>query len=67
MLHNIQDEFTKETTYLQSLYLVLFNLARQLHLCLVQVLFLQTMILTGGIVMGRLGHEQFLFYFSFIF
>jgi len=47
MLHNNQDEFTKETAHLWGLYQVLFILAEQFHLFLAQVLFLQTMILTG--------------------
>ena len=45
MLHNIQDVFIKETNYLQNLHLVLYNLAKQFHLFLAQVLFLQTIIL----------------------
>ena len=47
MLHNTQDKFTKEAAHLWGLPLILFNLARQLRLFLVQVLSLWTMILIG--------------------
>jgi len=46
MLHNNQDEFTKEATHLQGLYQEPFILAKQFCLFLAQVLFLWTMILT---------------------
>ena len=51
MLHNVQEEFTKEVVHLQSLFLVQFNLAEQFHLFLAQVLSLQTMILTGRMLL----------------
>ena len=34
MLYDTQEEFTKETVYLQDLSLVQFNLAKQFHLFL---------------------------------
>jgi len=40
MLHNNQDEFTKEATYLQGLHWVLSILVKQFCLFLAQVLFL---------------------------
>jgi len=46
MLHNTQEQFTKEAVYLQGLPLVQFNLIKQFCLFLAQVLFLQTTILT---------------------
>jgi len=51
MLHNTQEEFTKETVHLWGLSLVQFNLAEQFCLFLAQVLSLQTMILTGRILL----------------
>ena len=50
MLHDAQEEFIKEVIYLWGLSLVQFNLAKQFCLFLAQVLFLQTMILTGRIL-----------------
>jgi len=47
MLHNDQDEFTKNTAYFQGLYWVLSILAKQFCLFLAQVSSLWTMILTG--------------------
>jgi len=47
MLHDAQEEFTKEAVYLQGLPLVQFNLAEQFCLFLAQVLSLWTTILTG--------------------
>ena len=46
MLHNAQDEFTKETVHLQGLLPVQFNLDKQFCLFLAQVLSLRMMILT---------------------
>ena len=51
MLHNAQDEFTKETAYLRSLHQVQSILAEQFCLFLAQVSFLQTMILTGRMLL----------------
>ena len=51
MLHNVQQEFTKEVVHLQGLFLVQFNLAEQFHLFLAQVSSLQTMILTGRMLL----------------
>ena len=51
MLHDAQDEFTKETAHLQGLHQVLSILAKQFHLFLAQVLSLWTTILTGRILL----------------
>ena len=47
MLHDAQDRFIKEANHLWDLLLILFNLTRQFHLSLAQVLSLWTMILIG--------------------
>jgi len=46
MLHDAQEEFIKEAVHLWGLPLVQFNLVKQFHLFLAQVLSLQTTILT---------------------
>ena len=51
MHHNAQDKFTKEAIHLRGLCLVQFNLAEQLCLFLAQVLFLQTIILIGRMLL----------------
>jgi len=51
MLHDAQNEFTKEAIHLQGLLLVQFNLAKQFHLFLAQVLSLWTTILIGRMLL----------------
>jgi len=53
MLHNIQDEFTKEAAHLWDLHLVLSILAEQFHLFLA--------------VMGHLNTNNFSFSFLLFF